>query len=84
MNYKDPKELYLKCIAEIREQLKFQKEIFQQLYEMKGVQEFQETVLSVIGKVNQNVRKQIIDRLSKRQALRQSITRIKWEYRGRC
>ena len=42
---KDPRELALKAMAEIRGQLKLQLEIFQALYDMKAVQEFQQEVL---------------------------------------
>jgi transcriptional regulator len=47
--FKDPHEVALKAMGEIRAQLKLQLEIFQTLYDMKAVQEFQEEVLSTIA-----------------------------------
>ncbi len=54
--FKDPRELALKAMAEIRNQLKLQLEIFQCLYDIKSVQQFQEEVLCAIGEADKNVR----------------------------
>ena len=70
---KDPRELALKAMAEIRGQLKLQLEIFQTLYDMKAVQEFQEEVLSSIGEAAPEVRNAIIGRLAKKRALRSTL-----------
>ncbi len=53
---KDPRELSVKVMAEIRAQLKLQLEIFQCLFDMKAVQEFQDEVLNAISEVNPDVR----------------------------
>lgn len=71
--FKDPRELALKAMAEIRGQLKLQLEIFQTLYDMQAVQEFQEEILKVIGEVDQGIRNEIISRLNKRRAVRQVV-----------
>lgn len=70
---KDPRELALKAMAEIRNQLKLQLEIFQCLYDLKAVQEFQEEVLTAIGQASPDVREQIIHRLNERRAVRSAI-----------
>ena len=71
--FKDPHEIALKAMAEIRNQLKLQLEIFQCLYDMKAVQEFQQEVLSVIGEASPEVRNAIIGQLAQKRALRQSL-----------
>jgi len=71
--FKDPRELALKAMAEIRGQLKLQLEIFQCLYDLKAVQEFQDEVLSTIAEVNKDVRDQIISKLNQKRALRSVI-----------
>ena len=69
---KDP-ALKLKVMAEIRGQLRLQLEIFQTLYDMKAVQEFQQEVLTAIGEASPEVRNAIIRNLSERNALRRSL-----------
>ena len=71
--FKDPRELAIKAMAEIRGQLKLQLEIFQTLYDMEAVQEFQQEVLSVIGEVEPDARKRIINRLEKKRAIRSFV-----------
>ena len=71
---KDPRELALKAMAEIRGQLNLQLEIFKTLHDMKAMQEFQEEVLEVIGKVDPSARAAIITGLNQRRAVRGSVT----------
>ena len=71
--FKDPRELALKAMAEIRGQLKLQLEIFQALFDLKAAQEFQEEVLQAIGECAPDVRKQIIHRLNQRRAVRSAV-----------
>lgn len=71
--FKDPRELALKAMAEIRGQLKLQLDIFQALYDLKAAQEFQEEVLQAIAEVSPDVRSQIIDRLNQRRAVRSAV-----------
>jgi predicted transcriptional regulator len=71
--FKDPHEIALKAMSEIRGQLKLQLEIFQALYDLKAVQEFQEEVLAAIGKAAPDVRTKILNNLNKRRALRSAV-----------
>ena len=66
-------ELKLKIMAEIRGQLKLQLDIFQTLYDMRTVQEFQHEVLETIGSVNKEIRDEIIRRLHEKHALRSAF-----------
>jgi hypothetical protein len=70
---KDPRELALRAMQEIREQLRLHLEIFQALFDMKGVQEFQTEVLEVIGSVSPEARDEIMRRLTEKSALRSAI-----------
>lgn len=68
------KNTALKACAEIRNQLKLQLEIFQMLYDMRTIQEFQGEVLSAIGEVSKETRDEIIKRLKEKQTLRRSFS----------
>jgi transposase len=72
--FKDPRELALRAMGEIRGQLNLQLDIFKTLYDMQAVQEFQREVLEAIGEVEPDVRSKIIERLKERRALRGSIS----------
>jgi len=71
---KDPRELALKAMAEIRGQLNLQLDIFKTLYDVQAVAEFQKEVLTAIGEVSTDVRDRIIQRLKESRALRQSVS----------
>ena len=71
--FKDPRELALKAMQEIRGQLKLQLEIFQVLFDMQAVQQFQAEVLEVIGSVSKEASDEIIRRLTERNALRSAL-----------
>ena len=71
--FKDPRELALKAMAEIRGQLKLQLEIFATLYDMEAAQEFQNEVLTAIGEVAPDVRAQIIHRLNEKRIIRSAV-----------
>ncbi len=71
--FKDPRELALKAMQEIRGQLKLQLEIFQALFDMQAVQQFQAEVLEVIGSVSTEARDRIIRRLTERNALQSAL-----------
>ena len=62
--FKDPRELALKAMQEIRGQLKLQLEIFQVLFDMRAVQHLQTEVLDVIGSVSTEARDEIVRRLT--------------------
>jgi predicted transcriptional regulator len=70
---KDPRELALKAMAEIRGQLGLQLDIFKVLYDAEAVADFQQEVLTAIGEVNNDVRQKIIIRLKERRAIRGDI-----------
>jgi predicted transcriptional regulator len=69
----DPKELALKCMQEIRSQLKLQLEIFQTLYDMQAVADFQREVLQAIGDADLETRDRIIRNLQERSAIRTAL-----------
>jgi hypothetical protein len=68
------RNLTIKIMSEIRGQLNLQLEIFQALYSMKAVQDFQAEVLSAIAEVSPEVRNKIINNLKEKRALRGSVS----------
>ena len=72
--FRDPRELALKAMQEIRGQLNLQLDIFRTLYDVQAVAEFQKEVLTTIGEVSPDVRDRIIQRLKESRALRQSVS----------
>lgn len=71
--FKDPRELALKAMAEIRGQLNLQLDIFRTLYDMKAVAEFQKEVLDAIAEASAEVRDAIIHRLNEKRAIRSTL-----------
>ena len=71
--FKDPRELALKAMAEIRGQLNLQLEIFKALYDMKAVAEFQKEVLEAIQDASPEIRDEIVNNLQKRRAIRSTL-----------
>lgn len=72
--FKDPRELALRAMQEIRGQLGIQLDIFKTLYDLEAVAEFQREVLSAIGEVEPDVRNRIVQKLKESQAIRQSVS----------
>ncbi len=70
---KDPRELALKAMGTIKDQIKLQLEIFQTLYSLQAAEEFQTIVLEVIGEIEPNVRARIIRNLNEKHAVRSAI-----------
>ncbi len=70
---KDPRELALKAMAEIRGQLDLQLKIFQTLYSLQAAEEFQAVVMEAIGEASPDVRREIIHRLNQRRTARQAV-----------
>ena len=68
-----PQDIALKAMKEIRGQLKLQLEIFQALYDMTAVAEFQKEVLEAIGDVAPEIRTRIIGNLQKRRIIRSTL-----------
>jgi predicted transcriptional regulator len=64
----------IKLMSEIRNQLKLQIELFQTLYSMQAAAEFQDVVLNVIGKIDPEIRSQIVTELNSRSAIRNAVT----------
>ena len=73
IKFKDPRELALRAMAEIRGQLGLQLEIFQALYSLQEAEAFQNTVLEVIGEVDVKIRDEIVRRLNQRRSVRQAV-----------
>ncbi len=71
---KDPRELALKAMQEIRGQLGLQLDIFKTLYDVQAIAEFQKEVLDTIGEVSPEVRDRIIRRLKESRALRGAVS----------
>ena len=71
--FKDPRELALKAMGEIRGQLALQLEIFKSLYDMAAVAEFQKEVLTAIGEPSSDVRDKIIHNLQKARVIRSTL-----------
>jgi len=66
---KDPRELALKAMAEIRNQLGLQIKIFQALYSLKEVEEFQKTVVEILGEVSPKMRSEFVRRLNAKKSV---------------
>jgi hypothetical protein len=66
---KDPNEIALKAVAEIREQLELQNKLFETLYSIQQTQEFQEEVLSVLESFEPGIRTKILIALKEKRLL---------------
>ncbi len=71
--FSDPRKLAFKAMQEIRGQLKLQLEIFQALYSMQAVRQFETEVLEIIGNVSPEARDKIIRRLAEKNGLRSNL-----------
>ena len=71
--FKDPRDLALKAMGEIRNQLKLQLEIFQALFSLQAAQEFETTILEVIGEVAPDVRSEIIHKINAKRSVRAAV-----------
>jgi len=70
--FKDPRELALRAMAEIRGQISLQLDIFKSMFDLEAIREFQAEVLAAIGETSKEVRDAIIERLKEKRALRTS------------
>ncbi|MEA1949654.1 MAG: DUF134 domain-containing protein [Thermodesulfobacteriota bacterium] len=70
---KDPRGIALKACSEIRNQIKLQFEIFQALYSLKEVEEFQKTVIEVLGEVSPEMRSEFVRRLKAKPSVRSAL-----------
>jgi len=73
IKFKDPRELALKAMSEIRGQLKLQLEIFQALFSLQAAEEFQNVVLETISEVDPDVRSEIIRRINAKRSVRSAL-----------
>ncbi len=74
IHFRDPKELALKVMTELRGQLHLQLEIFQTLSSFESVQAFQQEILSILfEEVTADVREKIIRRFKERRAIRSAL-----------
>ena len=71
--FKDPHEIALKAMSELRAQLRLQLDIFQALYDLKAAQEFQDEVLAAIGEVSPDVRTKIINNINQKRLVRSAV-----------
>jgi hypothetical protein len=73
--FKDPRELALKCMAEIRGQLKLQTEIMATLFDIQAVSEFQQEVADILEEESPGARTRILQRLEEKR-LRRSVVKL--------
>jgi len=70
--YKTVRELALKSMAEVRNQLNLQLEMLRTLHDVEEMAAFQKEVLEIISEVDKNAKNEIVQRLKERRALRVS------------
>ena len=71
---KDPRELALKCMAEIRNQLKLQLDMYEAYLEFNDRKGFQEEVLRILDEFEPGVKQRAINRLKDRALLRGAVS----------
>jgi len=64
----------LRCMTEIRGQLRLQLDIFAVLYDVKEIQAFQQEVLSLLEEAEPGARERIISRLKEGRVIRASLS----------
>jgi hypothetical protein len=70
LKLRDPHDIALKAMAEIRGQLSTQLEMFKTLYSIQAVQEFQRVVLDAVNSVSPDLRDRIVAELNRQRLLR--------------
>jgi predicted transcriptional regulator len=71
---KDPRELALRAMGEIRAQLALQLEMMKALFDVEAVREFQQEILEAIAEVSVDLRNQIVEKLKEKGALRGAVS----------
>lgn len=71
--FKDPHEIALRSMQEIRGQLKTQLDIFQALFSLQAAADFETAVLETIAEVDSNVRNEIIRKLNAKRNVRSVV-----------
>ena len=70
---KDLREIALKSMQEIRNQLSLQLDIVKTLYDVRDIADFQRTVVEVIGRQRPEVRAELVEALKRARALRGTV-----------
>jgi hypothetical protein len=70
---RDPREIALRACGEIRNQIKLQFEVFQALYSLREVEEFQQTVVEILGEVSPEMRDEFVRRLNAKRSIRAAL-----------
>jgi hypothetical protein len=73
VKFKDPHEIALSSMSEIRNQLRLQLEIFKTLYDAEAVKEFQNELIALLADVDVSIRDEFIRRLREKGAIRSII-----------
>ena len=71
--FTDPRSLALRTMAEIREQLRLQVDIFKSLYNVEMVNEFQKEIIRILGEIDPEARQRFIARLNELHRMRTCI-----------
>ena len=79
---KDPRELALKAMSEIRSQLSLQLDVMKTMFDVESIRDFQHEVLEAIAEVAPDVRNRIVERLKEKGALRGAVSITGTEIRG--
>lgn len=74
VKFKDPRDIALRAMNEIRGQLRLQLEIFQTLFSVQAAEEFQKSILEAIGEVDPTVRNRIINKINAKREIRSAVT----------
>ena len=76
IRFKDPREIALKSISEIRNQIQMRVKMAQGLYGWRGVQDFMHVVIDAINSVDPRLKDRITAELRARNVLHQSSTPV--------
>jgi hypothetical protein len=71
---KDPRELALRAMSEIRSQLSLQLDVMKTLFDVESIREFQQEILEAIAEVSADVRNRIVEKLKEKGALRGAVS----------
>jgi len=72
--FKDPREIALKAMAEIRHQLDLQARLFRQLFELQEVRLFMDVVLDIMREASPELRDKLIAEFKRRQLVRSAFS----------
>jgi transposase len=71
--FKDPRELALRAMQEIRGQLKLQNETLELLHNLEAVRGFQAEIIKLLKDIDPEIANEFIRRIEQRQALRRAV-----------